>query len=77
MGGITQKSNVAPFLVWSLDKQNDWVKISENYMECIISISVAYLHVHIRWETWNKKRKTRFSVKFLAMFFPNLPNLLM
>ena len=63
MAGITQKSSVAAFPVWSLDKQNDWIKISENDMKDIIGISIAYLRVHLRWGTWNKKRKTRFSVK--------------
>ena len=63
MAGITQKSSVAAFPVWSLDKQNDWIKINENDMKDIIGISIAYLRVHLRWGTWNKKRKTRFSVK--------------
>ena len=78
MSGIRQKSSVAAFSLWSLVKYNGWLKRSENNMKDIIGISIAYWHIHIRWEVWNKTRKIRFSVKrrFLAMLFPNSANLL-
>ena len=59
MAGITQKSSVAAFPVWSLDKQNDWIKISENDMKDIIGISIAYL----REELEIKKGRQDFQLK--------------
>ena len=51
MAGTTKKSSVAVFPLWSLQKQNVWVKTSENNMKAIIGISVAYWLVHLRWGT--------------------------
>ena len=31
-------------------------------MKDIIGVSIAYRRVHLKWETWNKIRKIRFSV---------------
>ena len=63
MAVITQKSGVAAFPLRSLQKQNGWLKGSESNMKDIIGIHIAYQRVHLRWGTWNKTRKTRFSVK--------------
>ena len=48
IAGITQKSSVAAFPLLSFQKQNGWVKRSENNMKDIIGISVDYWHVHLR-----------------------------
>ena len=42
MAGITQKSSVAPFPLWSLLKQNGWVKRSKNNLKDVIVYSIAY-----------------------------------
>ena len=47
MVGITQKSSVDAFPLWSLQKQNGWVKKSENNVKDIIGISIA-CHVFIQ-----------------------------
>ena len=49
MGRITQKSSVAVFPLQSFQKQNGWVKRSENNMKDIKGISIAYWSVHLRW----------------------------
>ena len=41
MVGITQKSSVDAFPLWSLQKQNGWVKKSENNIKDTIGISIA------------------------------------
>ena len=33
MAGITQKISVTAFLLWSLQKQNGWVKAKENNLK--------------------------------------------
>ena len=48
MAGITQKSSVAAFPLWSLQKQNDWLKRIENNMKDIIEIAVFYRRLHLR-----------------------------
>ena len=63
MAGITQKDSVAAFPLRFLQKQNGWLKKSENNMKDIRGISIAYWSVNLRWGTWNKTRKKRFSVK--------------
>ena len=48
MAGITQKNSVAAFPLWSLQKQNGWLKGSKKNMEgIIIGISDAYWRVHL------------------------------
>ena len=47
MTGITQKSSVAAFPLWSLQKQNGWLKISKNKMNGIVGISIAYWRVRL------------------------------
>ena len=47
-GRITQKSSVTAFPLWSLQKQNGWVKRSESNMEDIIEVSIIYWRVHLR-----------------------------
>ena len=48
MAEITQKSNVDSFSLSSLQKQNGWVKRSENNINDIIGISIAYWRVYLR-----------------------------
>ena len=48
MAGLTQKGNVASFSLRSLQKQNGWVKRSENNIKDITGITIAYWCVHIR-----------------------------
>ena len=59
MAGITQKSSVDAFLLWSLQKQNGWVKRNENNMKDI-GISITCWRVQLRWETKKKTKKIRF-----------------
>ena len=64
MAGITQKSSVATFPLWPLQKKNSWMKRSKNNKKDIVGISIiAYWHFHLRQGTLNKSRKIRFSVK--------------
>ena len=51
IAGITQKSCVAAFPLWSLPKHNALVKISEKNMKDIKRISVACWRVHLRGGT--------------------------
>ena len=71
MIGITEKSSVAVIPLWSPQKQNSWVKRTENNMKSIVGISViVYWRFYLRWVTWNKSRKIKISVKVVfAMFF--------
>ena len=49
-----QKSSVASFPLWSLQKQNSSVK-GENNMKNIVGISViTYWRFYLRWWTWYK-----------------------
>ena len=48
IAGITQKSAVAACPLRSLQKQNGLIKRSENNMNNIIGISIAYWRVHLR-----------------------------
>ena len=48
MAGITKKSSVTAFPLWSFQKQNGWVKRRGNNMKDIIEISIAYCHFHLR-----------------------------
>ena len=59
MAGITQKSSVAAFPLWFIQKQNGWLKSCQNKMNDIRQIC----SVNLRWETWNKAGKKKFSVK--------------
>ena len=48
MAGITQKSSVAAFPLWSLEKWNSWLKGSEDKMKDILGISIiAYWRFHL------------------------------
>ena len=47
MAGITQKSSVAAFPLWPIQKQNGWVKRRENNMKDIIGISIIFWRVHL------------------------------
>ena len=58
MAGITQKSCVAAFPLWSLQKENRWVKGKDSKMQDIIGISIAYWRIHL-----TRARKIRFTVK--------------
>ena len=40
MAGITQKSSVTAFPLWSLQRQNSWVKRSGSNMKDIVGISI-------------------------------------
>ena len=40
MAGITQKTSVATFSLWSLQKQNSWVQKSENNIKDIVGILI-------------------------------------
>ena len=40
MAGITQKSSVTAFPLWSLQRQNSWVKRSGNNMKYTEGISI-------------------------------------
>ena len=52
MAEIKQKSSIAAFPSWSLQKQNSWIKRSENNKKDILGISIiAYWHYHLRRET--------------------------
>ena len=43
MAWIRQKSTAATFPLWSLRKQNSWVKIGENNMKDTVEVSlIAY-----------------------------------
>ena len=48
MAGITQKSSVAAFALWSFHKQNDWVKRRKNNMKDVTGVYIAYWHFHLR-----------------------------
>ena len=63
MAGITQKSSVAAFPLWFIQKQNGWLKSCQNKMKDIRQISITHWSVNLRWETWNKAAKKKFSVK--------------
>ena len=46
--GITQKSSVAAFPLWFLEKRNSWLKGSKNNMKDIVGISIiAYMRFHL------------------------------
>ena len=48
MAGITQKSSVAAFPLWSFEKRNSLLKGSENNMKDIVGISIiAYWRFHV------------------------------
>ena len=48
MAGITQKSSVAAFPLWSFEKRNSLLKGSENNMKDIVGISIiAYWRFHL------------------------------
>ena len=47
MAGITQNSSVAAFPLWSLQKENRWVKRKDSKMQDIIGISIAYWRIHL------------------------------
>ena len=52
MARIAQKSSATTFPLWSLQKQNSWVKRSENNMKDIVGISIiAYWRFHLRCGT--------------------------
>ena len=52
MAGITQKSSVVSFPLWSLQKQNRCVKGSKNNMKDIVGISIiVYWRFHLRGGT--------------------------
>ena len=64
MAGLAQKSSVAAFPLWSLQKQNGWVKRSQNNIKDIKGCwLLPHWCVHIGWGTWNKTIKIRFSDK--------------
>ena len=48
MTGITQKSSVAAFPLWSLQKQNGWVKGRESNINDITGIFINYWRSHPR-----------------------------
>ena len=48
VAGITQISSAAAFPLWSLQKQNGWVKRREKTMKGITGISMAYWCFHLR-----------------------------
>ena len=48
MAVIAQMSSVAVLPSWFLQKQNGWVKRSENNMKDVIGISIVYWLVHLR-----------------------------
>ena len=65
-----QQCSCVPTLYSS--KMNGWLKWGENNVKCInLQGFHCLLHVHLRWETSNKTRKIRFSVKvdFFLRFF--------
>ena len=44
--------------------KTEWLsKRSGNNMKDILGINIAYWRVYVRWGTWNKTRKIRFSAK--------------
>ena len=47
MAGITQTSSVAAFPLWSLQKENRWVKRKDSKLQDIIGISIAYWRIHL------------------------------
>ena len=52
MARIAQKSSVAAFSLWSLQKQNSWGERSENNMKDIVGIFIiAFWCFHLRWGT--------------------------
>ena len=57
MAGITKKSSVAAFPLWSFQKQNGWVKRRGNNMKDIIEISIAYCYFHLREELEIKQER--------------------
>ena len=63
MAGVKQKSSVATFLLWSLQKQDGWVQRSENNIKDITEIYIASWLVHLKCGTLSKTTKIRFSVK--------------
>ena len=49
MIGITEKSSVAVIPLWSPQKQNSWVKRTENNMKGIVGISIiVYWRFYLR-----------------------------
>ena len=63
MTEITQKGSVAAFPLWSHLKTELLGKKSGNNFKDIIGISIAYCLADLRWGTWNKIKKIKFSVK--------------
>ena len=47
MAGVTQKSSIAAFPLWCLQKQDGWVQRSETNMKDIVGISIASWLVHL------------------------------
>ena len=60
MAGITQKSGVAAFPVWSHQKQNSWIKKSENSMKDFVGISIIAYWRYTRGDRGTRKEKGTF-----------------
>ena len=62
MAGITQKTSVAAFSLWSLQKQNSWVQKSENNIKDIVGILIFVY--------WQYTREDLGIGKKRGIFFP-------
>ena len=60
MAGITQKTSVAAFSLWSLQKQNSWVQKSENNIKDIVGILIIVYWRYTRGNLGTGKEKGIF-----------------
>ena len=69
MTGITQKSSVAAFPLWFLEKQKSWLKRNKKKDIVGISIIIAYWRFHLRPRTSKKVKEDKVFKCFFSKSF--------